>query len=162
MENFTPLRKSANKKKINKFLVIGNLFLVILISVIGFAYYNNTLLTTQQKAGFDCSDWSNTRKCNEERKVYEESGQADADKEAKKKKEREEKRMKEETYVPAGGCPGGYMSCDVNGNRFCISNDGSEGGCNQGAVDRGITVRTGSGLVGEGGWYCEFGKNGYT
>ena len=56
MENFTPLRKSANKKKINKFLVIGNLFLEILISVIGFAYYNNTLLTTQQKAGFDCSD----------------------------------------------------------------------------------------------------------
>lgn len=159
MENFTPLRKSANRKKINKFLVIGNMFLVVLIAVIGFTFYNKTLVTTQQKAGFDCSDWSDARKCREERKEYEESGQADADKAAKKKKEQEERRMKEETYVPAGGCPGGYVSCDINGNRFCISNDGTEGGCNKGAIDRGITVQTGGGSTkGTGGWRCIVGK----
>ena len=160
MSNFTPLQKPGTKtKKFNKFLIVGNLLLVVLVSITGFVYYNKTLITTQQKAGFDCSDWSNKRKCAEERKEYEEIGQADADKEAKKKKERDERKMKEETYVPEGGCPGGYVSCNVGGKGFCISNDGTEGGCNQGAIDRGITVQTGGGSTkGEGGWRCIVGK----
>lgn len=163
-KNFTPLKNFKPKKKINKWLLYGNLALVVLVAVIGAVYYNNVLITTQQKAGFDCSDWSNPRKCREERKEYEESGKADADREAKKKKEREEKRMKEEEYVPPGGCPGGYISCDVSDvggkkHRFCISNDGSEGGCSSGAVNRGITVQTGAGSTkGEGGWRCIEGK----
>lgn len=161
-KNFTPLKNLKPKKRINKWFIFGNLFLVILIATIGALYYNNVLITTQQKAGFECSDWSNPRKCREERKIYEESGQADADKAAKKKKEQEERRMKEETYVPAGGCPGGYISCNVGGKGFCISNDGSEGGCNQGAVNRGITVKIGGDGPGAGGWLCEYGKNGYS
>lgn len=60
MENFTPIRTLKNKKKANKFLIIGNLFLVVLIAVIGFTYYSNVLLTTQQKAvqpgGCMCKD----------------------------------------------------------------------------------------------------------
>jgi len=169
MDNFTPLRKSANKKKLNKFLVIGNLFLVVLIAVIGFSYYNNTLLTSQQKAGFDCSDWSDTRKCNAERKEYEESGQADADKEAKKKKEQEAKRLANEE-IGGGGCPGGYVTCDVTdtggkGHRFCLD-ETKNAGCNSEAVERGITMKTGIGvgsdLAEQGGWICEIGKKGYS
>lgn len=166
ISNFTPL-KNFKPKKIKKWLIFGNIVLVILVAVIGAVYYNSTLISTQQKAGFECSDWSNKRKCAEERKAYEESGQAEADKEAKKKKEREEKRMKEGEYVPAGGCPGGYISCDLNDtsgkrHKFCISNDGSEGGCNSGAVNRGITVKIGGDGPGSGGWLCEYGKNGYS
>jgi len=167
MTNFTPLQKFGNKtKKFNKFLIIGNLLLVVLVSVTGLVYYNKTLLTTQQKAAkpglsksWDDMSVAERKAYQQEVKDYQESGQADADKEAKKKAERDEKKMKEETYVPEGGCPGGYISCNVGGKGFCISNDGSEGGCNQGAVDRGITVQTGGGSTkGEGGWRCIVGK----
>ena len=165
MDNFTPLKTKNKNKKANKFLIIGNLLLVIIVAGIGFFYYNNTLLTTQQKASFDC-DASIPGDCKKKGKEYVESGQQEANQEAKKKKERDEKKMKEEIFVPAGGCPGGYTSCDINGNRFCISNDGSEGGCSNGAVDRGITVKTGigvgSGVAEQGGWICEIGKKGYS
>ncbi len=169
MENYTPLKKLNNRKKINKFLVTGNLLLAFLIAVTGFIYYNNTLQTTQQKAGFDCSDWSDKRKCAEERKEYEESGQADADKEAKKKKEQEERRLEREE-IGGGSCPGGYVTCEVTdtggrGHRFCLD-ETKNTGCNNEAVDRGITVKTGigvgSGLAEQGGWICEFGKKGYS
>jgi hypothetical protein len=51
MDNFTPLKITGkNKKKVNKFLIFGNLFLVVLVALVGYFYYNGVLLTTQQKA----------------------------------------------------------------------------------------------------------------
>lgn len=50
MDNFTPLKAEKKKRKINKFLIFGNLFLVILVAVIGVIYYNKILITTRQKA----------------------------------------------------------------------------------------------------------------
>ncbi|MCR4276698.1 MAG: hypothetical protein NUV87_01065 [Candidatus Roizmanbacteria bacterium] len=167
MDNFTPL-KTKNKKKINKFLVIGNLFLVVLIAVIGFYYYNNTLLTTQQKAAFDC-DASIPGDCKAKGKAYEGSEQQEADREAKKKKEQEERRLEREE-IGGGSCPGGYVTCEVTdtggkGHRFCLD-ETKNTGCSNEAVDRGITMKTGigvgSGLTEQGGWICEFGKNGYS
>jgi len=49
MDNFTPL-KTEKGKKANKFLIFGNLFLVVIIAVVGVLYYNKTLITTKQKA----------------------------------------------------------------------------------------------------------------
>jgi len=49
MSNFTPLT-DTNKKKINKFFLIANLFLILLISIIGFVYYNQTLQPTKPGA----------------------------------------------------------------------------------------------------------------
>ncbi len=64
MGNFTPLKPIEKKKrKINKFLIFGNLFLVILVALIGIFYYNQTLQTTEQKAA--------TKKCREYDKVSE-------------------------------------------------------------------------------------------
>ncbi|MFZ6035496.1 MAG: cell envelope integrity protein TolA [Patescibacteria group bacterium] len=165
MQNYTPLNIGSKKK--GKFFLAANILLMILVVGITGFYLSGRLITTQEKAGFDCSDWSDKKKCQAERKEYEESGQADADKEAKKKAEREAKRMKEEEYVPSGGCPGGYVSCDLNDahgsrHKFCISNDGSEGGCNSGAVSRGIDVQIGGGGEGTGAWRCVPGVNNYT
>lgn len=50
MDNFTPLKVEKKKRKINKFLIFGNLFLVVLVAAIGIFYYNQTLITTKQKA----------------------------------------------------------------------------------------------------------------
>lgn len=51
MDNFTPLKPAEKKKKkFNKFLIFGNLFLIVLVAVIGIVYYNRTLVTTQRKA----------------------------------------------------------------------------------------------------------------
>jgi len=50
MDNFTPLKKSKEKKKINKLLIFGNLFLAVFVAVVGILYYNGALITTQQKA----------------------------------------------------------------------------------------------------------------
>ena len=52
MDNFTPLKVEKKKRKINKFLIFGNLFLVVLVAAIGIFYYNQTLITTKQKAIF--------------------------------------------------------------------------------------------------------------
>lgn len=64
MENFTPLKPAEKKKrKFNKFLIFGNLFLVILVAAIGIFYYNKTLIPIQQKANpVWCEDvtWDNT------------------------------------------------------------------------------------------------------
>ena len=48
--NFTPLKTEKPKKKINKLLIFGNLFLVILVAIIGVVYYNQTLITTRERA----------------------------------------------------------------------------------------------------------------
>ena len=49
MDNFTPL-KLGKKEKVNKFLIIGNFILVVIIGVIGIFFYNKTLITTEEKA----------------------------------------------------------------------------------------------------------------
>lgn len=168
MSNFTPLQKPGSKtKKFNKFLIIGNLLLVVLVSITGLVYYNKTLLTTQQKAGFDCSDWSDKRKCAEERKQYEESGQADADKEAKKKKEREEKKAREEEVNAGSGCPGGFQNTGVEDSRgnirhICCDMSSSDA-CYRQAANMGIDVKvTSQGGSGSGGYRCIVGRSGYT
>jgi hypothetical protein len=64
MSNFTPLT-DTNKKKINKFFLIANLFLILLISIIGFVYYNQTLQPTKPGAAQrKCSDIDNQTECN--------------------------------------------------------------------------------------------------
>jgi hypothetical protein len=64
MSNFTPLT-NTNKKKINKFFLIANLFLILLISIIGFVYYNQTLQPTKPGAAQrKCSDIDNQTECN--------------------------------------------------------------------------------------------------
>lgn len=159
MDNFTPLKTKNKKKKANKFLIIGNLLLVIIVAGIGFFYYNNTLITIRQKAQTVAE-----KKAEEARKKeYEESGKKDADREAKKKKEQEARRLEQEE-IGGGGCPGGYTPCDVTdtggrGHRFCIPSDGgSYGNCQNSAVQRGITVKTGGGVTGiPGGWRCVVG-----
>lgn len=51
MDNFTPLKPVEKKKrKFSKFFIFGNLFLVVLVAVIGIFYYNRVLLPTKQKA----------------------------------------------------------------------------------------------------------------
>lgn len=50
MDNFTPLKVEKKKRKINKFLIFGNLFLVVLVAAIGIFYYNNVLISQKQKA----------------------------------------------------------------------------------------------------------------
>lgn len=156
MSNFTPLQKPGSKsKKFNKFLVTGNLLLAVLIAVIGFSYYNNILLTTQQKAAK--RDCSGVRDCKARDKEYEESGQADEDRKAKKKEEIEEKRAKEEGKTKAdGGCPGGFHRCSINGKAFCADNSDS---CQGSAVKLGFETSIGSGVTGTpGGWRCVVGQ----
>ncbi len=172
MQNYTPLNTSTKKK--GKFFLAANILLMILVVGITGFYLSGRLITTQEKAEkpspkkpYDQMTVEEKKAYQKELKDYQESGQADADKEAKKKAEREAKRMKEEEYVPSGGCPGGYISCDLNdtsgkNHKFCISNDGSEGGCNSGAVNRGITVKIGGDGPGSGGWRCEYGQKGYS
>ena len=147
MDNFTPLKTKNKKKKANKFLIIGNLLLVIIVAGIGFFYYNKTLITTRQKAGFECTDWSDTRKCDAERKEYEEDGRADAAKEAKKKKEQEERRARDEGALKSdGSCPGGFHVCegtDLKSRhyKFCGSDNDN---CNNAAADMGYTILKGT------------------
>ncbi len=61
MDNFTPLKVEKKKRKINKFLIFGNLFLVVLVAAIGIFYYNQTLITTKQKALE--TDYRQEKKC---------------------------------------------------------------------------------------------------
>jgi hypothetical protein len=64
MSNFTPLT-DTNKKKINKFFLIANLFLILLISIVGFVYYNQTLQPTKPGAAQrSCRDINNQKECN--------------------------------------------------------------------------------------------------
>lgn len=79
MENFTPLKPIEKKKrKVNKFLIFGNLFLVILVAAIGIFYYNETLLTTQQKAyeHKSCSEYESPSECDNNCSPYKSNGQS--------------------------------------------------------------------------------------
>ena len=49
MDNFTPL-KTEKKKKTNKFLIIGNIFLVVTLIFITNFFLKDKLISTQQKA----------------------------------------------------------------------------------------------------------------
>lgn len=49
MDNFTPL-KTEKKKKANKFLIIGNMFLVVALIFITSFFLKDKLISTQQKA----------------------------------------------------------------------------------------------------------------
>ena len=49
MDNFTPL-KTKKKKKANKFLIIGNIFLVVALIFITNFFLKDKLISTQQKA----------------------------------------------------------------------------------------------------------------
>lgn len=163
IKNYTPLK---NFKPIKKWLIYGNIFLVIIVAVIGAVYYDNILITTKQKAAFDCNALI-PGDCKKKQKEYIESGKQEEDQTKKYRKERDERKMREGEYIPPGGCPSNYITCniqDIGGrkHKFCIPSDGSEGGCNSSAVRRGITVKTGGGGPGLGGWRCIIGKNGYT
>ncbi|MFA6532467.1 MAG: hypothetical protein WCT22_00540 [Patescibacteria group bacterium] len=79
MDNFTPLKPvEKKKKKLNKFLVFGNLFLVIVIAVAGIIFYNKQLQTTQQKAyeHKQCSDYGSPSECNGNCSPYKNNGQS--------------------------------------------------------------------------------------
>lgn len=167
MENFTPVPVvEKKKKKINKFLVFGNLFLVILVALIGVLYYNKTLISTQKKA-FECTGgYADKKKCAAEKREYEDSGRKAADREAKRKEEQEERRAEREETTASGSCPGGYENTgveDSRGNiRHICCNMSSNKACFQQAMDLGIDVKVGVGNVGSGGFRCIIGQNNYS
>ncbi|MFA6390598.1 MAG: hypothetical protein WCX78_02555 [Patescibacteria group bacterium] len=79
MDNFTPLKPiEKKKKKFNKFLIFGNLFLVILVAAIGIFYYNQKLQTTQQKAyeHQQCSGYGSPSQCDSNCSPYKSNGQS--------------------------------------------------------------------------------------
>jgi hypothetical protein len=100
MNNFTPLKPAEKKKrKFNKFLIFGNLFLVILVAAIGFFYYNKTLIPIKQKANpVWCEDvtWDNTALggC--------------------------------QNVCEGTNCCLKEKQCDISGNGFCNSPDGNQ------------------------------------
>ncbi|MFA6532466.1 MAG: hypothetical protein WCT22_00535 [Patescibacteria group bacterium] len=55
MDNFTPLKVEKKKRKFNKFLIFGNLFLVVLVALVGIFYYNKQrLISNIPKASSLC------------------------------------------------------------------------------------------------------------
>lgn len=165
MSNFTPLQKPGTKtRKFNKFLIIGNLSLVVLIAIIGFTFYNKTLITTQQKAvapgacacndsngnavGGSCSGGSCDCGPLEVRndRCSETSGNG------------EPEDQNNQSSCESGS--GGHWCdvWDVNGNQhsFCAP---QSAGCQNQAVENGITMQTGGGsTLGTGGWRCIVGQ----
>lgn len=168
MTNFTPLTFKKNNK--GKFFVFGNLFLLLMIAGIGIFYYNKTLITTQQKAvapgACQCANSAGHNvggcECNgsnafcpagthvKNNRCGESSGNGNPD---------------QQNNSQSCGNSGGIWCdvTDVNGNShsFCINSNGSEGGCNAGAVARGYTMQTGGTGNGTGGWRCVVGQHGY-
>ncbi len=165
MDNFTPL-KIKSKKNFKKILIFGNLILVVLIAVIGVVYYNRTLLTTQQKAvapgACVCNDSKGKAvpgSCS--------GGSCDCG--------ALEVRNDRCGETSGGGQPGqqnNEQSCDNSGGHWCEVWDingkkhnfcaGRTEGCQNAAVDQGITMQTGGGGPGLGGWRCIIGQNNYT
>lgn len=158
MGNFTPLKTGKQNKKINKFLIFGNLFLVVLIAIVGIFYYNNTLLTTQQQA----KNANDIKASQEKQKAEDAKAAAQAEKKAAAKAEKKAAKTIESNN--GSNCSDGQTFCSVtlsNGKSqgLCISDSAS--GCNAAAVDAGYSVQTGGGGAGSGGWLCVVGKNGY-
>lgn len=158
MDNATPLNL---KKKKNNFFLIANVFLMVMVVGITGFYLKDQLITTQNRAEKSQAE----KEANRARRAAEEA--AEKEKEERKKKRLEEERAAKKLAreeVGGGSCPAGYIKCDLNdakgkNHKFCIPSNGSEGGCNNSAVNRGITVQTGGGSTkGEGGWRCIPGK----
>ncbi|MBI5127179.1 hypothetical protein HZA76_01860 [Candidatus Roizmanbacteria bacterium] len=165
MNNFTPL-KIKNKKNFKKILIFGNLILVVLVAVIGIVYYNRTLQTTQQKAvapgACVCNDSRGNAvggSCS--------GGSCDCG--------NLEVRNDRCGETSGGGQPdqqNNEQSCDNSGGHWCDVWDtsgqkhsfcaGRTEGCQNAAVEQGITMQTGGGGPGLGGWRCIYGQNGYS
>lgn len=160
MDNFTPIKTVKEKKKINRFLIIGNLLLAVFVAVVGLVYYNSTLITTQQQAKSPKDIAASKAKQAAE-------AAAEAAKEAKKKAAQDAKRAAKVTEANGqGGCVSGQTFCKVtlsNGKSQGLCIPDTAGGCNEAAVDAGYSVQTGGGSTkGTGGWRCVVGVNGYS
>lgn len=166
MSNYTPLNI---KKKKGNFFLVANIFLMILVvGATGF-YLRNRLITTEQKAiapgacqcasdatgnnvgGCSCSGSNASCPAGshvKNNRCGETSGGGG-----------ETQQSNEQSCNNSGG-----HWCDVwdvkqKKHSFCAPQSKS---CNQQAVANGITMQTGGGGPGEGGWLCQIGKKGYT
>lgn len=167
MANYTPLKV---KKRGNFFLLANMLLVLIIVGVTGF-YLKDKLITTEQKAvapgacmcasdktgnnvGGSCSGSSCVCPSGSHEKnnrCGESSGGGDPG---------------EQNNSQSCGNSGGIWCnvTDINGKKhsFCINSNGSQGGCTAAAVSQGITMQTGGGGPGTGGWRCIVGQNGYS
>ena len=61
MDNFTPLKTAEKKKKTSKFLIFGNIFLLLVLVLVTGFYLKDKFISTQQKASgppIDCNQFS--------------------------------------------------------------------------------------------------------
>lgn len=177
MNNFTPLKIPGSKKRnFNKFLIIGNLFLIVFVAFVGFFYYNKTLIQTKPQAvgpgACNCSDSHGNpspgscllngscdcgglkergNRCTEKAK-----GGAD-------------NQQNGNSCANSGGtwCD---LVVDYNTKQkvpgFCLAR-GSNITCGNAAADKGYVIKIGSGCpagtVCDGtGWICKIGQKNYT